>query len=287
MRPRIVDFLNETFGTQVFDWLVPTPAVMYALAMLAVLLVYVRRSRAASLLQYHALGSAIWAMIGGLVGARLLFLLLRLDRVIQDPAVIWDPAGSTMSWGAYFGGGLGFALYFVRQREAVWPYADAVASALGLGPFIARFACFLNGDDFGKLSGQPWAVTFPEGSYPFANHVSRGLLGPLESQSLPVHPVQLYLAVNGLALFLLFSWLWRRRELQPGALFFLYWAAYGATRFGFEFLRGDLNRTYVGGLPDAQIIALLISLASIVAIVILHRRAGPDPDIPGAAPVAP
>jgi phosphatidylglycerol:prolipoprotein diacylglycerol transferase len=271
VRPRLVAFLNETFGTQVFDWLVPVPAVMYALAMLAVLLVFVRRSRAAGLLQYHALGSAIWAMVGGLVGARLLFLLLRLDRVIDDPSVIWDLAGSTISWGAYFGGGLGFVLYFARQREVIWPYADAVASALGLGPFIARFACFLNGDDFGTLSGLPWAVTYPEGSYPYASHVTLGLIGPSASHSLSVHPVQLYLALNGLALFVLFSWLWRRRQFRPGALFFLYWVAYGMTRFGLEFFRGDLNRKFVGGFPDAQLVALVIALASIVAVTILLR----------------
>lgn len=272
MRPRIVDYLNDVFGTQIFGHLVPTPGLIYPLAMLVVLLVYLRRVRHDDLSIYHGLGAAIWAMVGGIVGARLLHVVLRLNLVAEDPSILWDLGGSTMSWGAYFGGGAGFALYFARHSLRLGPYADVVGSVFGLGPFIGRFACFLNGDDFGTVSAAPWAVTYPAGSYPLAAHIKLGLLGPGDVQSLPVHPVQLYLAANGLALFLLFSWVWRRKRYQPGTLLFLYWAAYGATRFGMEFFRGDLNRTFLGGFPDAQVIALLISLASITAIIVAYRR---------------
>ncbi len=206
------------------------------------------------------------------MGARLLPVVLRLNLVAEDPSILWDLGGSTMSWGAYFGGGAGFALYFARHRHRPGPYADVVGSLFGLGPFIGRFACFLNGDDFGTVSAAPWAVTYPAGSYPLAAHIKLGLLGPGDFQSLPVHPVQLYLAANGLALFLLFSWVWRRKRYRPGTLLFLYWAAYGAARFGMEFFRGDLDRMFVGGFPDAQVIALLICLASIAATIVVYRR---------------
>ena len=44
MRPRLVEYLNALFGTAAFEWLVPEPPVVYALAMLAVLWVMVRRA---------------------------------------------------------------------------------------------------------------------------------------------------------------------------------------------------------------------------------------------------
>jgi phosphatidylglycerol:prolipoprotein diacylglycerol transferase len=274
MRPKVVDYLNHLFGTQVFVWVIPAPAVIYPLTMLVVLLVYVRRSQAFGLPKHHVLGSAIWGMIGGLVGARLLYLVLHLDLIARDPFIFLDFGGSTISWGAYFGGGLGFTLYLIIHRQPFWHYGDAVVSTLGLGPFVGRFACFLNGCCYGKVTQVPWAVTYPQASYPFSAHVKQGLISQLGSESLPVHPVQLYLALNGLALFLFFSWLWRRRTLQPGALFMLFWATYGATRFSLEFFRGDLNRAFIVGFPDAQVIAFLVCVVSIIAIITLQLSTG-------------
>jgi len=272
VRPKIVDWLHATLGTPAFGWLVPTPAVVYVIAMLVVMGVFVTRCRAAGLSRYHALGAAIWGLIGGLVGARLLYLLLRADQVWRQPAMVIDLSGSTISWGAYFGGFVGFALYFLKEHDSPWRYADVLGSAFGLGPFIARFACFLNGDDYGRVTDMPWAVTYPQGSLPFDAHVQQGLLGPGATASLPVHPVQLYLAATGLALFLVFSRLWRRVDLPAGALFFLYWAADGATRFMLEFFRGDTERTYVGPFPDGQFIALLVALASSTTFVWIRSR---------------
>ncbi len=272
MRPRIVEYLNHAFGTEIFTWLVPVPSVVYALAVLTILVLFVRRSRAAGLSLYHALGAAIWGGIGGFLGARLLYLGLRFDRVVSDPAVLLDPGGSTISWGAYTGGVIGFFLYFNVKRRPSLPYADVAVSTLGLGPFIGRFACLLNGDDYGRLSDAAWAITYPTGSYPFVAQVRQGLIDPSASESLAVHPVQLYLALNGLALFFLFSWLWRHVKLREGVLFLLYWAVYGVMRFALEFFRGDTDRTFVRGLPDAQVLALIVSAVAVLAIAFLLRR---------------
>jgi len=267
MRPKIIEFLNGALGMHGAAWLIPTPEVLYGVAMLAVLLLYVIRCRSGGLSRYHALGSAIWATVGGLVGARAIYLALRIDQVVRDPSMLWDLGGTTMSWGAYLGGGVGFTLYMIVNRQSLWHYADVVGSTFGLGPFFGRMACFLNGDDYGRISDVPWAVTYPEGSIAYGDHLRQGLLPPGAEESLAVHPVQLYLAANALALFLIFSWLWRRAKLPPGTVFLLYWAAYGATRFGWEFFRGDIERVFVGPFPDAQVIALVICLSSIAALV--------------------
>ena len=285
MRPTIVNWLNETLGVSFFNWLIPIPTAVYLIAMLVVMVVFVRRCRAAGLLRYHALGATTWALIGGLLGARLLWLVLRADQVWRQPAMVVDLYGPTISWGAYLGGFLGFALYFRMEHKSPWPYADVVASTFGLAPFIARFACFLNGDDYGRVTGVPWAVSYPQGSLAFDAHLRQGLLEPGAMASLPVHPVQLYLAAAGLGLFVLFTWLWRRVDLPTGALFFLYWAADGTTRFLLEFFRGDTERTYVGAFPDGQVIALAVALVSTAVFLWILLRVRPDPQLaPAEAP---
>lgn len=262
MRPRIVDALNAAFRAEVFGWLVPTPAAMYAIAMTAVLVVFVHRCRRLGISRYHAAGAALWAMAGGLVGARASYLLANLRSTLSNPMQILDLGGGTASWGAYLGGVAGLVLYCRRYRQFTLQVADVVASCLGLGVALGRWSCFLNGDDYGKLSTLPWAVRFPHGSYPFVAQVRAGLLDPLDSLSLPVHPVQLYLSLNGLILFVGASLCWKRLRHRPGALFCLYWLAYCATRFLWEFARGDQPDLFGGSLTMGQLICIPIVMGA-------------------------
>jgi len=268
VRPLIVDYLNQLFGTSFFNWLVPTPAFMYALAMLIGLLVFVKRSQRRKQSSYHALGAAIFAMIGGLIGARLFYLLLHFDRLISNPTILFDVRGGTASWGAYVGGGLAFWLYFVIRRQPFKLYADVLGSCLGLGPFIGRWSCYLNGCCFGKLSSVPWAITYPHGSYAFAAQARLGLVDPLASSSLPVHPLPIYLSINGLTLFLLFSWLWKQNKLPAGVLFWLYWVIYAFTRFFWEYLRDVRDVGSIGIFSLPQVMTILIFSFALIAIFI-------------------
>jgi phosphatidylglycerol---prolipoprotein diacylglyceryl transferase len=279
MRPRIVEYLNDAIGGEIWGWVIPTPAVVYALMMLAMLVLFVRRAAQSDQSKYHALGAALWAMAGGLIGARLLFLLFHIDRVLVTPEMIFNLSGATMSFGAYLGGALGFILYIRRNSLPGLKYLDVCASILGLGPFIGRWSCFLNGDDFGTLSNAPWAVSFPHGSYPFAHQVELGLLDPLQALSLPVHPVQLYLSLNGLFLFLLFTWLWKKKTFAPGLLFGWYWIAYPAIRLLIEFFRGGVEPNVFGILTAPQATTLMLLFGGIVMTVslyIYHNKTMPE-----------
>ncbi len=274
MRPRIVEALHAWFGTELFGWIVPDPAFVYALAITVVGVVFVRRTATEGLARVHALGAAIWAIVGGLIGARLFFLTQHFDLLLSRPAIIFDLNGGTVSWGAYVGGTFAFVLYLRRSRQSVLRFLDVLASCLGLGPFIARWACFLNGDDYGTLATVPWAVSFPHGSYPFAAQVQAGLLDPLAELSLPIHPVQMYLSLKGLVLFGVCTMLWKRR-LPAGVLFALYWMMFGAARFAIEFFRGDVSRGFVGVFSVGQVMSLGIIVAAGVMLAFTAWRRMP------------
>jgi phosphatidylglycerol---prolipoprotein diacylglyceryl transferase len=280
VRPRIVEALDAGVGIGLFQWLVPTPAFMYVAAILACMLLFAGRARRAALDRYHAYGAALWAIGGGLVGARLFYLIPRLDQVVADPTILLQLDGGTMSWGAYAGACAGFFGYLSVHRQPLARYADAAASVAGLGPFIGRFACFLAGDDFGTPSAAPWAVRFPPGSFPHQAHVHEGWIDATAAASLPVHPVQLYLAAAGLILFLVCTVLWKRAALATGLLFLLYWATDGTLRFLLEFLRGDPGRATLLGMPDGQALALLVAIGAWIALAVAtgRRRDRPRPD---------
>ena len=261
MRPRIVEALDAAFGTSLFDSLVPTPATVYALAMLATVVVLARRSDRAGLERHQVLGVAFWVMAGAIIGSRGFHLLQHWKETLANPQEIVRLGGATASWGAYLGGALGLVLYCRRHRESAWRHADLLASAIGLTIAIGRWSCFLNGDDFGTPSELPWAVRFPHGSHPFAAQARANLISPLDEFSLPVHPVQLYLSLNGLALFGLVSWFWRRNRDNPGATCWTFWLAYSLSRFGLEFFRGDSGHRVLA-LSVGQAMCLLTAAAA-------------------------
>ncbi len=155
---------------------------------------------------------------------------------------------------------------------------------MGLGPFIGRWACFVNGDDFGRISDVRWAVRFPHGSQPFAHQVKQGLLDPLAEQSLAVHPLQLYLSLNGLALFVVFTLVWRGRRFAPGKLFCAYWMAYAASRFLIEFYRELLPSDVVRGLSFAQLMTVVVFLTAAAGLTVIHHTARPHGS--GGAPAS-
>lgn len=272
MRPRIVDALNAAFHSEVPGALVPTPAVVYAIAMLAVLVVFVQRCERAGLSRYHAVGAGLWTMIGGLVGARVIYLLFRFESTMADPRQILDLGGGTASWGGYLLGVVALLLHCRRHQQPAWQYADALASCLGLGVAIGRWSCFLNGDDYGRISSVAWAVRFPHASYPFVAQVRAGHLDPLADLSLPVHPVQLYLSLNGLILFVGASLLWKRLRHRPGTMFCLYWLAYCATRFLWEFARGDQPDVLGGFVTIGQLVCVPIGIGAGLCLRTISTR---------------
>lgn len=271
MRPTIVEFLNQTFGINIFQWIVPYPALIYAVTMLVCLIVYVKRCKQICVNEFHALGAAVTAMICGLVGARLLFLIIYHYKFPRLLNALLSLSGGTISWGAYIGGFLGFSAYLILRKQPVLLYFDILGSLMGLGPFIGRWSCFLNGCDFGKVSSLPWAIAYPHGSIPFVEHVQQGLIDPLAPHSMSVHPLPIYLSLNGLLLFILITWLWKKHRSIPGIVFLSYWATYALTRFLIEFFRGDVPIFYLGIFSIAHLMTIIIFIISVSAIIILYR----------------
>lgn len=272
MRPRLVDALYSLTGSNFLSGLVPLPTMMYAVAMLAVLIVYMGRCKVIGLSRYHAAGMAFAVMVGGLIGAHVFYMIQHLDATLAGLKDVYNMEVGSASWGAYLGGIFGFSLYYFRFNHIpAWRYADVLGSCLGLGMLFGRWSCFLNGDDYGTLSNLPWAVRYPHASMPFVAQVQAGLLDPMADLSLPVHPVQLYFSFNGLLLFMAGTIFWKRFPHRPGATFCLFWMSYCLTRFIGEFFRGD-QYMRVFSLTVPQGMAILVFLAAAFCLWYLWRR---------------
>jgi phosphatidylglycerol---prolipoprotein diacylglyceryl transferase len=210
-----------------------------------------RRELRASNLPDSALDAAMVGIIGGLVGAKLLWTA---EHRGEEPLLDLLLSRGGLSWFGGLAGGVGGGLLFIWWRQL--PAMEVIAAAtpaLAIGHAIGRIGCLLVGDDYGRPSSLPWAIAFPEG---------------LPPTSVPVHPTQIYEAVLLVPLaFVLMRW---RRQHRPAA-FVLggYLLLAGAIRFGIEFLR--VNTRVVGPLSVAHIASILAMLVGLFLIASLSR----------------
>jgi phosphatidylglycerol:prolipoprotein diacylglycerol transferase len=192
------------------------------------------------------------ALIGGLVGSRIDYVLQNWDKA-SDDLLGNILSGSGLVWfGGMVGGALGVILWARWRGFLGWQLFDSAAVPLAVGYAIGRVGCQLSGDgDYGTHSDLPWAMSYPDGTVPTTD---------------TVHPTPVY---ETLAMGIAGVVLWRLRDrFAPGVLFGLYLIFAGIERFLVEFIRR--NEEIVAGLTQPQLISLAL-LALGVAIVVVRR----------------
>jgi len=271
MRSRIVEFLINTFDSSIFHYIVPTGTILYVTAMLMVLVLLVRRSDKVNLSPYHILGASIYGMVFGILGARFFYLLQNIESTLDQPLRILSLSGGTVSWGAYTAGTIAFVTYFYIKKIPILPYLDVLFSALAIGPFIARWACFFNGCCFGTITDLSWGVCFPKDSSAFLFYAQSGMLQQTDKLTMAIHPVQIYSSICALVIFIVVSIFWEKYWKIRGATFIFYLLLYGTSRFIIEFFRGDVPRYSVFSLTLAQMICISI-ISGVLFILVIKKR---------------
>lgn len=216
------------------------------------------------------------AVIGGVVGAKLWYVVL-----MQDPGALFS-RGGLVWYGGFLGGTLAVILNGIRLRVPTAFTAHLVAPALAAAYALGRIGCFLVNDDYGRPTTLPWGMKFPQGMPPstVANLRSQfGLDLPADmdpSTVLAVHPTQLYEVALMLAAFFVL-WAWRTRAKGTGWLFGLYLVFAGSERFIIEVLRAKDDR-FFGPFTLAQVTSVLLVAAGTLTMA---RRANAGETAPG------
>ncbi len=202
-----------------------------------------------------------WSALGGVVGAKLYYLIENIDKVIIDPSgMIFSGSGLVFLGGL---GGSTFAVTIVLKFYNVsWlKFANIIAPLIFLGYAIGRIGCFLVGDDYGIPSKVPWAVSFENGIPPTTSDVFERYypwinISAFEEGLLKVHPTQIYEACICIMLFIII-WKFRQNPKIKSKLFFLYLILAGIERFFIEFIRTN-EKYFLEIFSGAQIISFLL-----------------------------
>ena len=179
--------------------------VLAALYLLVVLWWMITRKQPHFLRQHSKiqfLGLALASMASFIIGARLLYGVLYVSRVQENPSLLWQLQLKNFS----LQGGLllVFLLWCLvarRQGLSLFTLTDPLVIHIGIAVAIMRLGCFFNGCCFGVPTDLPWAVTsrLADGNVITrlmgVNPITTGFLGV---QLQPRHPTQLYEMAAGL-----------------------------------------------------------------------------------------
>jgi phosphatidylglycerol:prolipoprotein diacylglycerol transferase len=274
MHPRIFTVPEfDLFGRSLGPLTLHSYGVLLALAFLAGLWVASRQARRAGLDSGRITDMAVYVLIAGLIGAKVLLLVVEWDYYSANTGELLS---LFQSGGVFYGGLLG-ALpvawwYARRHRLAGWATADVLAPGVAIGQAIGRLGCFAAGCCYGRPGSAPWCLPFRD---PYA---ARTVGTPLD---VPLHPVQIYESLACFAILGFLLWLAGRKRF-PGQVTLAYLSLYAVVRFTIEFFRGDPNRgTVLGGaLSTSQFIAVVLFTAAAVAYPYLNNK---QPAVPAAA----
>ena len=237
---------------------IKTFGLMFALAFLAGGAVLHRRLRERGMPGDWAYESIFAALAGGLIGARLIWIVENLDQVNGDffGSIF---TGSGLVWYGGAAGGALFVIIWARWRGCLEAATfDLAAVPLAVGYAIGRIGCQLAGDgDYGKAWDGPWAMGYPDGTVPTA---------PGET----VHPTPIYeTLVMGLIAWLLWN---LRDRVRPGVLFALWLLLAGLERFLVELVRRNDIAALGLTLPQLQSLAMIIG--ALIWLAVVFRRHG-------------
>lgn len=238
----------------VFGITIPMYGVMSAVGMLAafILLGFTRKLTRFS--EDQALSAAIWAIVMGFVGAKVLYWLVEIDQIIADPSYLLHTLREGfVFYGALIGGLLGVAIYALIKKLPFFSLTDYFIPALVIGHAFGRIGCVFAGCCYGMECDSPISIVFPEGSAAPAG--------------VPLLPTQI---MESVFLFLLCAFLvWRLAKKKPfGTVSGWYMVLYGAWRFGIEFFRND-DRGSVGFLSTSQFISIFVLLGGVALLLLV------------------
>jgi phosphatidylglycerol:prolipoprotein diacylglycerol transferase len=235
--------------------------ILMAMAIVVGLWIGHRQARKEGLPADDIISAGQWAILAGLIGARLYEVAFNWDYYGQYPAkilAVWE--GGLAIHGGLIAGPLVGAALAARWRLPVLRGLDVAAPSIALGQAIGRWGNFFNEEAFGAPTTLPWKL-----------YISPPHRPPGYTEYEFFHPTFLYESLWDLVVFLaLVAWIRPRTRARPGTVFFCYVGLYSIGRFMIEALR--LDSFWLGGLRVPQLASVMGVLIAVAGVAWVRQR---------------
>lgn len=195
---------------------------------------------------------AFYGIIGGLVGAKLLYIIAEAPTVFKNPkSILYMLTSGFVVYGALIGGVLAGYIYCKKKGLNFLKMFDLAAPSMALAQSIGRQGCHFAGCCYGRPTDSPFGVIFKE--------------SPFAPNGVKLIPTQEISSLGNLIIFLILL-NYSKKERSDGKVAGLYILLYSIGRFIIEFFRGDF-RGNVGPLSTSQFISII---TFVIAIIFLN-----------------
>ncbi len=204
----------------------------------------------------------LWAIAGGLLGAKGLYLIVELPAIIANPRLLLDINNGFVVYGGIIGGILAGYLFCRVNKLSFLKYFDITMPSVALAQGFGRIGCFLAGCCYGRETDSIFGVVFHD--------------TPMAPTGVKLIPTQL-ISSGGDFLMCFVLCMAARKTKKDGQVAGLYLLLYSAGRFLIEFLRND-PRGEVGVLSTSQFISMFIFLAGVIVLLLVQKLV-PDKEV--------
>lgn len=203
----------------------------------------------------EVLDIAIYGLLAGFLGAKLLYVIVEFERFIEDPMSVLGAEGFVV-YGGIVLGVLAAIVYCRIKKISFLECFDLLAPSISIAQGFGRLGCFLAGCCYGRETTSFLGVVFPE-----------GCMAPAGVKLLPT---QIFSSVGDFIITAILLWYYKKRK-HVGDVGVLYMILYGVGRFFIEFLRSD-ERGGFGALSTSQWISIVIVGGALVLAWNNRRR---------------
>lgn len=204
----------------------------------------------------YVMNIALWALLWGFFGAKLLFILVNLQEFTHNPWLVFSSEGFVV-YGGIIAGILSSVLYCRKKKIDFLFYFDILIPSVSLTQGFGRIGCLLAGCCYGCPTDAWYGIVFPTGS--------------IAPAGIRLFPSQIVSSAGDFLIAIILIVFYKRLKFRGdcGALYLL---LYGIGRFVIEYFRSDCRGT-VGPFSTSQFISLLMILGSLISFW-FNRRNG-------------
>lgn len=200
-------------------------------------------------------GILICSILGMLVGSRVLYYLVCIREVLENPSVLWDFQNGYVVYGGIISGVLFSYLYCKRKQVPFLEYFDLVMPAVSVAQGFGRIGCFFAGCCYGRETASWFHIIYTHSQF--------------APNNVPLIPTQLISSVGNFVIAGILLW-YSKKSKTTGMVGAMYLVLYSVGRFFIEIFRNDY-RGSVGSFSTSQWIAIGVVILALCLMAILQK----------------
>lgn len=230
--------------------------MMIGIGFISAYLICCRRAKKLGLSEDIIWGILICAILGSLIGTRLLFYIVSIPQIIQDPSILWNFRNGYVVYGGIIFSTIFAYLYCKKKCVSFLKYFDLVMPAVSVAQGFGRIGCFFAGCCYGSETDSWFHIMYTHSQF--------------APNNVWLIPTQL---ISSAGNFVIAAILFRYASISKsdGMVGAMYMILYSIGRFIIEMFRNDM-RGAVGVLSTSQIISIGVLILGIIFIVLFKKK---------------